>query len=109
MSTTKCILINPWTKTVDEAMYDPQDVHTLRTALTCMSHYVEHIAVRASFPNTDNLVIEHPDKIPENALIPYFQLGSIMVQGCGVILGVDGDKWIAPKFKKADLQDRVRF
>jgi len=104
-----CILINPWTKCVDDAVFDPEDVATLQRALTSFGHAVTNIAVRASFPNTDNLIIEHPNQLSEADPLPVFKLGSIIVQGCGVIMGVDGDKWVEPKFMKVQIQDWIRF
>lgn len=101
----KCIIINPWIKTITESEFNPDDVETIRRSLGWVGYPCSGLAVRAAFPNEDNLIINTVR--PEDW--PSFKLGSIVVSGNGVIVGVDGDDFCEPKFMKVDLQDRIRF
>jgi len=103
----QAILVNPWIKTVSKVEIDKKDINTVYRALTWLHRTVHTVQIGGSFPNGDNILCEAPqDKVEA----PRFMIGTRVVNGCGLFLGVDADTaWHEPMFMLTEIQDYVRF
>ena len=99
------IVINPYIRSITEAVVDADDIRSLQLALSWAGAPCTEIGVAGSFPNGDNLLIT-----PVFKEEPTFSLGLHQhIGGMAIILGVQDGEWADAKFLLTDLQDRIMF
>lgn len=96
------VVINPYTKTIEEVIIKSGDIQSLYNAISWLDHCVSIVQVGLVLPKGDNLLVDE-----EAALEPgrsVWKLNGDTFIGCGCFLGSDGEEWCDAKISLVDLQ-----
>tara|TARA_R110000851_G_scaffold16046_3_gene52583 strand:+ start:21184 stop:21561 length:378 start_codon:yes stop_codon:yes gene_type:complete len=97
------IVINPYTKTIEEVIIKKNDINSVYSAMTWLGHEVSIVQVAFVLPQGDNLLVDEEGALKMGR--PVWKLNGIAFVGCGLFLGSDNDgaNWCSAKIPMADL------